>query len=308
MINPNEINTKNGLWIPNNSPRTKETHIKWFGETMFDIEDSLNQLSNTFDERKLRIEARTLSIALRKLLHEQLVNISLRKPRFHKISKPTDTDPSIQNHHMKYQYRRTPTQRILWTAESDTRIEIHSLPGLLHDKISDWHIDHDLFNASREPHLSLGQWLKQTLFKVIKDQETETFSLYEVLQYVANTEGAHTDTGETSKNRMSKSRVGQFMEAIGGQDTFTYPHMVVMLVATYLRNRHAQGIAERPEEWEKYINKNIVPELKWYKYLTGGRGLPYKIALPATGISLDEPEQPPPAYQNSHWIITSAVE
>ena len=299
---------KNGLWQPN--PYAKEADIRAFGDIMYQLDNHVaSVMSAAPDHRKFRTEAITASVALRKLLKDNLLERSLRRPRFHKLAKHHDNNPLILSTEKEITCKTTPASENLRTTKLTYQIEIHSLPGWEHSKISTWKTSEAIFHTNREPMLKLDEWLKQPLFKVETEQGTNTFSLGDTLSYVANTEGAHTDNYQPRNERISKEKYAQCMEAIGGPGKFTYPHWVIIYIATYLRNRQAHGLVQEPEEWMKYIEKDIVTPLEGYAYLNGEiSSLSWRIAVRPIRGNIDTLDQPPPEYQNHRWIITSAVE
>ena len=299
---------KNGTWKTNEA--ANEAEIRAFGDTMYELNDALRITSSSTEHREFRARARRASVSIRKLLSDGLINKVLYKPRFHKIKKPSDTDPFILGWNGKVSYVTQRGEQPLWTMEIDSKIEIHSLPGWIHQQVSLYEIDSDIFNNEIEPELPLNKWLKEPLLKVATKKYERSFSLGEILKYVANTEGAHTDNYEHRGNKLSKAQAAQFMEAIGRADAFTYPHWVVMFVAIYLRNRQAQGLAEQAENWKPYIEKDAVSALDGYAHIKGRtENLDWRGGFIPMEVDLNNPEKAPPTeYQQDYWIITSAVD
>lgn len=301
-------------WRPLHS--VSDSDMRTFGDTMYDL-GRLRLLTSTssISVRDTRNEARTASVALRKLLfQERLLHRVVQGPRFHKLVKPSDPDPFILGMDMRFSYLE-PAEH-LWTTHVKDRLEIHSLPGWTHSEVCTWKTSSEIFDRTKVPELNLGRWLNQPLLKIVDGEDQKVFSLGELVTYIANTEGAH-----TVDYKRGKSRDSRFLEMLGDQDTLIYPHWVVLCVAAYLYNRQQLGLAHQSEAWGPYVEKNMVTGLDYpiqkdrdgrvgvtNMTLEGEiRNLGFRRPFNPIGVSLDNIELPPPEYQESRWIITSAV-
>ena len=282
---------------------------------MLQLRGCLNLMSGHIDQRIIRIGARTSSVILRRLLLEGLLHRAVRGPRFHKLVKPLDPEPLVLDKGINLSYLPTLSSKALWVTHRDDRFEIHSLPGLIHKGFMQFELDSDIFGIANlsepdknPPELNVGRWINQKVFKV--EPREKPFSLRDILHYVADTEGGHPH----NYNKGKKAKYAQFLELLGSQDTFIYPHWLVICVAIYLHNRHARGL-NSSELWDIYVANDVVTNLDDYLpkgtvphvHLKGEGSLPMTGPFVPLGINLDDLESPPPEYQKGRWSISSAV-
>ena len=302
---------KNGIWRPNT--KSKIAPMLAFDDTMSSVECLVRQASGWTGEREIRRDAKMMSVPLRKLIdRDDLLNRCLDGPRFHALSEPHRTDSLFDLRMNKtISYKKSPKDEFLWTTNTEDQISIRSLLGygLSGDKDGSWEIYSDIFRIDVEPTLKLRQWLGQPLLKILDDDTEKVFSLGDIVKYVANTEGAHTDDYETGQKELSKAKASKYLEAIGRPYKFSYPHLVTVFVGIYLHNRHMRGIVEHKHEWVKEIDPNRISERIAYACLTGRTPNPdWQRKVIPLGVNLDAPEQPPPRHQKHRWVIMHGTE
>ena len=165
-------------------------------------------------------------------------------------------------------------------AEHTWSIEVHPLHGLRFDLQTGLWTCELLFEAQAKP-LALGPWVNQRLFQV----DQRVYTLGDAIKFVANKEAVHVDLGRDEQTKD--------MERVHFGHT-TYPHLVALLVASYLLERYRASRTENGEQWGQFpsMRGEVVPE---YKIISGGEfqadiGLPgFGGEFHETGIQLPEP-------------------
>lgn len=287
---------QNNIWKPNQHSSAEQMRI--YGDIIQEIDELLEPIGEQMiDNRKIRNNSRQASVAIRKLLlNERLLEKVVEKPRMHKLTFIQDSIPSVINGEIIF-HRVDPAPH--YTTKVKFRRELHSLPGwtLIQDTPGDYRINSDIFEDD-EPKMNIDQWLGQPMISVTTEQGDKTFTLGDILKYVANKEGAHID------NKPSRIETAHFLEHIGGQDTFIYPHTVVTFAAIYIRNRQRKGLELHPEEWGKHIAGGLVPPLERMVVLHGEtRGL----SMAGITRTPNSDQESLVSLENDSFIIKSAV-
>ena len=84
--------------------------------------------------------------------------------------------------------------------------------------------------------LRLGQWLRQRLFSV----NERAYTLLDTLKHVANREAVHADVNRDVEARdMTRVHFGYT----------TYPHLIAIMVASYLLEQYGDSRRTRSEIW-----------------------------------------------------------
>ena len=118
-------------------------------------------------------------------------------------------------------------------------IAVHPLHGLRYEKARQkWHLE-PLIDVDARP-MALDTWLKQRLYRV----NCREYSLMTTLKFVSNKEGAHVDIEkDTEVKDMERVHFGHV----------TYPHLVAMLVASYLLHQYRTAFREDEDRWSWFI-------------------------------------------------------
>ena len=273
---------KSAVWLP--KPQQNAKALRSFRDAMEDIRDFLEfrpEVSMSVDY--IRKAGRKVSVELRKLLLDgtPMVHRVLQRPRFHPLRDKGSLTGDI--------YENSLTMRVApgtengphlaLMAERTWSLTLHPLHGLRFNSQKKQWVLAPLFDAEEQP-LTLKKWLKQRLFQV----DQRKYTLGDTLKYVANKEAAHVD--------IKKDEQSRDMERVHFGHT-TYPHLVAVLVASYMLERYRASRTENAELWGQFlgVRNGAVPEYK----IIGGGEFQAEINLPGfhgefhdTGIQLPE--------------------
>ena len=124
-------------------------------------------------------------------------------------------------------------------ASRSWEIEVHPLHGLRYDESTrEWALVQPLFNETARG-LSLGSWRNQSLFRV----NERRYRLLDALRFVANAEGTHVDTEkDITMQDMERVHFGHLI----------YPHIVAILVASYVCTQYAASRRTNNKEWQAF--------------------------------------------------------
>ena len=87
--------------------------------------------------------------------------------------------------------------------------------------------------------MALGTWLRQGLFSV----EGRKYTLLDTLKFVANKEAVHVEAERDELERdMERVHFGHA----------TYPHLVCVMVASYVLEQYRESYRKEPEGWEAF--------------------------------------------------------
>ena len=189
----------------------------------------------------MRLAGRRASVELRKFLLDgsPLVHRVLRRPRFHPLRSKERLVGDV--------YRNAKTLQIAPSTEDGRRgpvasqtwaITVHPLYGLRYEEAgNEWHLE-PLFDVDVQP-MTLDTWSRQRLFRV----SGREYSLMTTLKFVSNREGAHVDIMKDAEVKdMERVHFGHV----------TYPHLVAMLVASYVLHQYRTGFREDEDRWSRF--------------------------------------------------------
>ena len=194
------------------------------------------------DVWRLPAATRSISVELRKFLFDgtPLVHRVLLRPRFHPLKRTESLagDVHFQERTLSMALGTErgpipgPVASHTWT------IAVHPLHGLRYEeKEKRWYVER-AFDVDAEP-IRLGPWLNQRLYCV----DGREYRLLDTLKFVANREAVHADIEKDTMVRdMERVHFGHI----------TYPHLVVLNVASYLLERYRSGFREHEERWRAF--------------------------------------------------------
>ena len=250
--------TGSTAWRPKTQQNAKA--LRSFRDAMDDIRDVLEIRPDTaMSVGFIRNAGRKVSVELRKLLLDgaPLVHRVLNRPRFQRLRDRGGLTGDIYEN--SFTMRVAPGTddgpKLADMAEHTWSITVHPLHGLRFDSQTKQWVFEPLFDAQAQP-LALGPWLNQRLFRV----DQRVYSLGGTLKFVANKEAVHVDIERDEQSRdMEKVHFGHT----------TYPHLVAVLVASYVLERYRASRKENPELWDQFYSMSgeTVPK---YKIIGGG--------------------------------------
>lgn len=273
---------RNAVWLP--KPQQNAKALRSFRDSMDDLRDVLEfrpDVSMSVDY--LRSAGRKVSVELRKLLLDgtPLVHHVLKGPRFQPLRDRGGLTGDVYENSvtMRVAPGAVDGPHLALMAERTWNLAVHPLHGLHFESEKKLWVLKPLFDAEEQP-LTLKKWLRQRLFQV----DQRVYSLGDTLKYVANKEAAHVDIKRNERSRD--------MERVHFGHT-TYPHLVAVLVASYMLERCRASRTENAELWGQFlgVSNEAVPEYK----IIGGGEFQAEINLPGfhgefhdTGIQLPE--------------------
>lgn len=277
---------KTAAWQPNE--RANPRDISALGDTTHELQGLLSSipsdLANARSHVILRNKSRQTSVALRKLLQSNLLQKTIRKPRYHHLTPVKDTGPLSLR--ILGEDPRDPDYKI------DAKLEFHSLPGwTLSTSTNRWEVDSRIFNVAQAPSLSVDKWLRQPLLAAVDWHTKQNFTLGDILSYVANKEGAHVDWA-------GKAKLEKYLEAVNDSESYTYPHWVNLFVAAYICCNLEFGMNQHPNKWEDIMRRCIFPPPE-------DLGISFNGLLPFRQFSAPAP--PRSTKGGLIWSIGSAV-
>ena len=227
-------------WNP--KPHQNAKALRLFREGMDDMHGSLGMLSRG-SKGGVRTVGRKVSVELRKLLFDgtPLVHRVLHRPRFHPLFSSEGLAGDIYEN--EFSLRIVPGTRDGplpgMVATRTWRVVVHPLHGLKFKRTEKKWIIGLLFDTQAQ-RMALNPWLKQRLFRV----DGREYSLLETLKFIANTEAVHVD--------IEKDLFARDMERVHFGHT-TYPHVVAIMVASYLLEQYKTSCEIEEEKWGRFL-------------------------------------------------------
>ena len=228
-----------GVWVPKGGLNAKA--LRLFCEGMDEINTALAALRRGA-VGGLRTSGRRVSVELRKLLFDgaPLVHRVLQGPRFHVLPDKESLVGDVYEN--AFSLRVAPGTRAgpvsgLITSRTWS-IRVRPLHGLSFEKKSKKWTFNWLFNGCGE-RIRLEPWLKQHLFSV----DGREYTLLDALKFVANKEAVHVD--------IDKDVAAKDMERVHFGHT-TYPHIVAVMVASYVLNEYRTSCRSAAQRWDSF--------------------------------------------------------
>ena len=224
------------VWVP--KPQQNAKALRLFRDGMDEMHEALWFPPD--EAWRMRRAGRRASVELRKLLLDgsPLVHRVLHRPRFHPLRSKDRLAGDVYRDAKTLQIRLGAKDgRLLTPAASQTwAIAVHPLNGLRYENASKkWHLE-PLFDVDARPTITLNTWLRQRLYRV----NGREYSLWDTLKFVSNKEGVHVDIEKDTEVRdMERVHFGHV----------TYPHLVTMLVASYLLHQYRTSFREDEDRW-----------------------------------------------------------
>ena len=227
-------------WNP--KPQQNAKALRLFCEGMDDMHGALAMLSQG-SVGGMRTVGRKVSVELRKLLFDgtPLVHRVLHRPRFHPLFKSESLAGDVYENEFSLQVapgtRDGPLPQMV--ATRIWRVVVHPLHGLKFNRTEKKWIFGPLFDTQAQ-RMTLEPWLKQRLLRV----DGREYSLLDTLKFIANKEAVHVDIGkEVSARDMERVHFGYT----------TYPHVVAIMVASYLLEQYRTGCQIEEEKWGSFL-------------------------------------------------------
>ena len=239
------------VWCPKSQQSAKA--LRSLIDAMDDMGDAL-RFPPGASVGHIRKAARRVSVELRKLFLDgaPLIHRVLQRTRFDPLrDKNRLTGDTYEN---SFTMKVAPSTKygplLGLTATRTWSIAVRPLHGLRFDSQAKQWIVEPLFDVQAQP-LSLDTWLHQTLFRI----DQHDYSLSDTLKFIANKEAVHVDI---DKNRQAKD-----MERVHFGHT-TYPHLVAVLVASYVLERYQESRIENAELWNNFfvMRSHAIPNYK----------------------------------------------
>ena len=273
------------MWEPKSQLNAKA--LRLFRDGMDDLNDALGLLLRQGSIGQMRTVGRRVSVELRKLLFDNtpLVHRVLHRPRFHPLSdRNTLTGDLYENAFVLRIAPGTPDGPVAGLVATHTwRIAVHPLHGLKFDRVEKKWIFGPLFDVHTQP-MALEPWLKQRLFSV----DRREYALLDTLKFIANKEAMHVD--------IDRDVVAIDMERVHFGHT-TYPHLVAVMVASYLLERYRASYRNDGEKWDRFLGIENLPVAD-YEIIGGGEfegadidPMGFGGEFHDTGIALPEPDR-----------------
>ena len=269
-------------WQP--KPQQNAKALRLFHEGMDDIHESLRLLQDGHVGSVGTI-GRRVSVELRKLLFDAtpLVHRVVHRPRFHALLDKAALTGDVYENETGIQFApgpfRPPPES--WVASHKWRLVVYPLHGLNFDKAGMRWVFGALFDRG-VASMALGTWLRQGLFVV----EGREYTLLDTLKFVANKEAVHVD--------VEKDEAVRDMERVHFGHT-TYPHLVSVMVASYVLDQFRESYRVQPEAWEAF-HGFAGSEVADYEVIGGGEFQGAEIdpmgfggEMHETGIQIPEP-------------------
>ena len=227
-------------WNP--KPHQNAKALRLFWEGMDDMHGALAMLSRG-SVGGMRIVGRKVSVELRKLLFDgvPLVHRVLHRPRFHPLFNYESLAGDVYENESSLRIapgtRGGPLSGMV--ATQTWRIVVHPLHGLKFNRTEKKWIFGPLFDT-RAQRMALEPWSKQRQFKV----DGREYSLLDTLKFIANKEAVHVDIGrDVSARDMERVHFGHT----------TYPHIVAIMVASYLLEQYRTSCRIEEKKWGSFL-------------------------------------------------------
>ena len=227
------------VWEP--KPQQNAKALRLFRDGMDEMHEALWLPSG--EAWRTRLASRRASVELRKFLLDgsPLVHRVLRRPRFHPLRKKDGLSGDVYRNDCTISLAPATRdgQMVGPPATSTWAIAVHPLHGLTYDEERKlWHLEVP-FDLDAQP-MVLDAWLRQRLYRV----NGREYSLMTTLRFLSNKEGAHVDLHKDSEAKdMERVHFGHL----------TYPHLVAMLVASYLVHQYWTAIQADEERWSSFL-------------------------------------------------------
>ncbi|MXY52060.1 MAG: hypothetical protein F4Y86_05970 [Gammaproteobacteria bacterium] len=227
------------VWVPKGSLNAKA--LRLFRDGMGEINAALADLSRGA-VGGLRTSGRRVSVELRKLLFDRtpLVHRVLEGPRFHPLPDKESLVGDVYENAFSLRVapgtQAGPVPGLVATRTWSVRV--CPLHGLRFEKDSKKWTFSWLFDRFGR-RMRLGPWLKQRLFSV----DGREYTLLDALKFLANKEAVHVD--------INKDVGAKDMELVHFGHT-TYPHIVAVMVASYMLNEFRRSYQTAGQGWESF--------------------------------------------------------
>ena len=227
-------------WNP--KPQQNAKALRLFCEGMDDMHGALTILSQG-SGGGMHTVGRKVSVELRKLLFDgtPLVHRVLHRPRFHPLFNSGSLAGDVYEN--KFSLRIAPGTRDGplpgMVATRTWRVVVYPLHGLKFNRTEKKWIFGPLFDTQAR-RMALEPWSKQRLFRV----DEREYSLLETLKFIANKEAVHVD--------IEKDVAARDMERVHFGHT-TYPHIVAIMVASYLLEQYRTSCQIEKEKWGSFM-------------------------------------------------------
>ena len=228
-------------WNP--KPQQNAKALRLFYEGMDDMHGALAMLSQG-SVGGMRTVGRKVSVELRKLLFDgtPLVHRVLHRPRFHPLFDSESLAGDVYENELSVQIapgtRDGPLPGMV--ATRTWRVVVHPLHGLKFNRTKKQWIFGPLFDTQAQ-RMALEPWSKQRLFRV----NGREYSLLDTLKFIANKEAVHVDIGkDVSARDMERVHFGHT----------TYPHVMAIMVASYLLEQYRTSCQIEEEKWGSFLD------------------------------------------------------
>ena len=277
-----DLGDATSTWEPKSQQNAKA--LRLFREGMDDLHGALGLLHQG-SVGGMRTAGRKVSVELRKLLLDStpLAHRVLHRPRFHPLPSREGLTGDL--------YENAFTLRVAPGTQDGPlpgpvairtwRIAVLPLHGLKFDSAEKKWIFGPLFDTQAHP-IALGTWLKQRLFRV----DRREYTLADTLKFIANKEAVHVD--------IDRDCTARDMERVHFGHT-TYPHLVAIMVASYLLGRYRASYRDGGEKWDTFRGIGDLPVAE-NEIIGGGEfegadidPIGFSGEFHETGIALPEP-------------------
>ena len=297
-------------WTPNK----KRFYDEWrtFSDIIYEMEHGFKAISDPyFHSTGMRVEARRMSVIARKLLLDgSMLKRLIYRPTFHRLNLIPRNWASItiaignkgdvlsRTEIGKVELNNLPGYTLALSSGKIEKVGLPKLPGGAGTLAGSdgWNLYSEIFDRRTEPNLRLDRWMKQPLLEGMIGDKFIRCSIEQVVKYVANTEGAHSETlvcnprTARSYRHEKATKLGQWLEMLGGlnemvEDSITYPHWVVMCAVAYIYNQIQIGFRYKEIAWKKEMGK-CYPGDRGYVDISGR--IPLLIQGPFASLESDK--------------------
>ena len=226
-------------WEPKRQQNAKA--LRLFRDGMDEMHEAL--WAPGVEAWRTRLASRRASVELRKFLLDgtPLVHRVLQRPRFHPLRNKDNLSGDVYRNDRTISLAPASEDgRVLGPPASRTwTIAVHPLHGLTYDEERKlWRLEAP-FDLDAQP-MALDAWLRQRLYRV----NGRDYSLMTTIRFLSNKEGAHVDLHkDTEAKDMERVHFGHV----------TYPHIVALLVASYLVHQYRTAFQQNEERWSAFL-------------------------------------------------------